>query len=128
MAADYFKSALARRAAITAVITTILGAGAVFTVTKLTPTDAIRAEKIWEVKSSSGSAVYADGNGNLTASGTIISDSTTNVGWSVQAAANQACNTTCTFACVVGQDTGAAGNLVACTDANADRCLCAGGS
>lgn len=51
-------------------------------------------------------------------------------GWSVVTGASTACNTTCTSACVVGFDVGTLGvavaHLVACTDASADECLCAG--
>lgn len=48
--------------------------------------------------------------------------------WSIQAGANTACNTTCTHACVFGFDDGAADaeTIVACDDAAADKCLCAG--
>ena len=58
----------------------------------------------------------------------ITSTSTGDFGWSVQTAANQACNTTCTSACVFGEDTSAVGTFVACDDATADKCLCAGAS
>lgn len=65
--------------------------------------------------------------GNMVLTGTIVSTKTTDIGWSVQAAANQACNTTCTSACVVGFDTGLGGDdLLDCTSALSDRCLCAG--
>ena len=47
------------------------------------------------------------------------------IGWTIQAAANQACNTTCTNGCVMGTDAVTFGFL-ACTDATADSCLCAG--
>jgi hypothetical protein len=58
---------------------------------------------------------------------TLTAASTTNIGWSVVSGANTACNTTCTFACVFGIDTGSTTNsLLACTDATADLCLCAG--
>lgn len=52
---------------------------------------------------------------------------TSDIGWAVVAGANTACNTTCTSACVMGMDTGASVPL-ACTDATADNCLCAGAS
>lgn len=57
--------------------------------------------------------------------------SSTGIGWTDKNAANQACNTTCSpSACVVGLDAGTVGvlnsNFVACTDASADDCLCAG--
>lgn len=67
--------------------------------------------------------------GNISTGGTIVSTRTNDIGWSVQSAANQACNTTCTNACVFGMDTGSTTNsLLACTDATADLCLCAGAS
>ena len=56
----------------------------------------------------------------------LTSTSTSDFGWSVQSAANQACNTTCTSACVFGEDTAVVGTVVACTDATADVCVCAG--
>lgn len=57
--------------------------------------------------------------------------STTGIGWSEHNATNQACNTTCgTSACVIGLDIGTVGvvnsGFVACTDATADDCICAG--
>lgn len=55
----------------------------------------------------------------------ILIPRATDIGWSVQSAANQACNTTCVHACVVGVDTITAGFL-ACSDTSADSCLCAG--
>ncbi len=55
--------------------------------------------------------------------------STTDIGWSVVAGANTACNTTCTNGCVFGVNTASAtADIVACTDATADECLCAGSS
>lgn len=59
---------------------------------------------------------------------TITSTRTTDIGWVPVSAANQACNTTCTFACVTGIDTLGTGGFLACTDATADHCLCAGAS
>ena len=68
-------------------------------------------------------------NGNITLGGNLISSATNDLGWSVVAGTNTACNTTCTSACVNGQDTDAATKpIVACTDASADICLCAGAS
>lgn len=68
-----------------------------------------------------------DDSGNATAVGSILSTATGSIGWSVQSAADQACNTTCTSACVFGQNTGDM-SIVACTDATADVCVCAGAS
>lgn len=57
----------------------------------------------------------------------IIRSSTTDIGWRIVAAGNQACNTTCASACVFGIDIDSTTNsLLNCTDAAADRCLCAG--
>lgn len=50
------------------------------------------------------------------------------LGVTVVNAANQACNTTCTSACIFGEDTGALGNFLNCDNAAADSCLCAGPS
>lgn len=79
---------------------------------------------------STGLALEA--NGNIDVSGSIFGSSTTSIGWTIQTTANQACNTTCTSACVFGQDNGIVGvlnsSVVACTDATADTCLCAGAS
>lgn len=59
----------------------------------------------------------------------ITSTSTTDIGWSIIGSANQACNTTCTNACVFGVDNGSlVADIVVCTDASADECLCAGGN
>lgn len=68
---------------------------------------------------------------DLGTSGTLRSNRTTGIGWSEHNATNQACNTTCgTSACAVGLDIGTVGvvnsGFVACTDATADDCLCAG--
>lgn len=73
-----------------------------------------------------------DVQGTIRTTGFIINTkSTTGIGWSEHNAANQACNTTCgTTACVIGLDAGTVGvlnsNFVACTDATADDCICAG--
>jgi len=47
------------------------------------------------------------------------------LGWAVVALANTACNSTCTHACVFGQNTGDM-TIVGCADAGADVCVCAG--
>lgn len=63
--------------------------------------------------------------------GTMTSSRTTDLGWSWVVAANQACNTTCTSACVFGIDTGVAfgaSAFVECSSASADLCRCAGAS
>lgn len=70
--------------------------------------------------------------GAISATTTMTSSRTTDLGWSVVAAANQACNTTCTSACAGGLDQGTLGavlpSLVGCSDATADQCYCAGSS
>lgn len=50
---------------------------------------------------------------------------TTDVGWRIATGANTACTTTCgaNKGCLFGQDTGT-NQIVACSDATADRCLC----
>lgn len=60
--------------------------------------------------------------------GTFIGAGTATIGWSVQAASNQACTTTCTTPCVVGIDTLGTGGFLDCATATADYCLCAGAS
>ena len=52
--------------------------------------------------------------------------STTSMGWTLATGANTACNTTCVTPCVFGWDTASGEIAVACTDATADKCLCAG--
>ena len=69
--------------------------------------------------------VIASG-GAITINSTFKSTAGNDLGWTVQNAANQACNTTCTVgACVIGIDAITTAFL-ACTDATADSCLCAG--
>ncbi len=66
---------------------------------------------------------------SLAVTGSITSSSATDLGWSVVAGANTACNTTCTSACVFGFDSGGTPpTLVACSSALADICACAGAS
>lgn len=67
------------------------------------------------------------GDGAIASSSTITSSRTSDLGWSVVSATNQACNTTCTSACVFGQETTSKA-ILACTDATADTCVCAGSS
>jgi hypothetical protein len=63
----------------------------------------------------------------VAASSTIVSSATGTIGWSVVSGANTACTTTCTNACVFGVNTAATeADIVACSDATADKCLCAG--
>ncbi len=65
---------------------------------------------------------------SLAVTSSITSSSTTTIGWSVVSGANAACSTTCTNACVLGFDNGAADAeaLVDCADTTADVCVCAG--
>ena len=59
--------------------------------------------------------------------GKVTSSRTTDIGWSIVTGANTDCNTTCTSACVHGWDTTAGvETAISCTDATADKCLCAG--
>lgn len=62
---------------------------------------------------------------SLTVTGSLLSTSTTDIGWSVVSGANTACNTTCTNGCVFGQNT-ADMSIVDCAAATADVCICAG--
>jgi hypothetical protein len=78
-------------------------------------------------------AIIASKNGSvkfmthaITTSADYISTSTTNIGWSIVSGANATCNSTCTFGCVHGWETSSGEVAVACTDATADKCLCAG--
>ena len=66
--------------------------------------------------------------GAITIADTLVSTRTTDLGWSIVAGANVACNTTCTSACVFGINTAVSDDIVNCADATADRCLCAGPS
>lgn len=66
------------------------------------------------------------GSSGISTNNVITSSRTTDLGWSVVAGANTACNTTCTNACVFGEDTSVIGTVVGCTDASADLCVCAG--
>lgn len=77
-----------------------------------------------------GSTVHClNDKGNTTQSGAILSESGGTIGWTVQAAANQSCSTTCTHACVFGVNTAATeADIVDCADTTADECLCAGPS
>jgi len=64
--------------------------------------------------------------GDQVIGGKLTSTATDDLGWKVQNATNQACNTTCTTgACVIGIDA-VTTQFLACTDATADSCLCAG--
>jgi len=63
----------------------------------------------------------------ISSANTITSSYTLDLGWVVMSASNTACNTTCVSACVLGQETTSKA-ILACTDATADVCLCAGAS
>ena len=65
-------------------------------------------------------------DGSIFTTSTLRSNRSTDFGWSVKTAADTACNTTCIDACVFGEDTAVVGTIVACTDASADVCVCAG--
>ena len=69
----------------------------------------------------------AEVTGEVVTWSTITSNRTSDLGWSIVTGVDTACTTTCTSACVHGQDTSAVPYpMVSCTDATADRCLCAG--
>lgn len=76
--------------------------------------------------SSAGNLNIEPSGGAVITSGTFTSTKTTDLGWSLATGANTACNTTCTSACVLGWDTSVTEVAVICTDATADKCLCAG--
>lgn len=86
------------------------------------------------IATSSTERIRFDSTGNVgistaTVSGKfVVYNPAASLGWTVQTAANTACNTTCTGhgACAFGEDTSVIGTLVACTDATADVCICAG--
>jgi hypothetical protein len=65
--------------------------------------------------------------GDVEVAGDLTADSDTGLGWTIETGANTACNTTCgDAACVFGGDTATDFDLVACTGATADVCVCAG--
>ena len=65
-------------------------------------------------------------NSTVTVTANLIGTKTTDLGWTIQSTANQACNTTCTYSCVHGWETSVTEVAVNCLDATADKCLCAG--
>jgi hypothetical protein len=70
-----------------------------------------------------------DVSGSIQFTGSLLGTNTNSLGWTVQSATNQACNTTCTSACVIGMNTGVNPNaFLACSDTTTDSCLCAGSS
>lgn len=79
------------------------------------------------LRTAGSSRLSISSTGTSTFTGQVLSTATSDLGWTLVSVANQACNTTCTNACVVGQETTSKA-LLACTDATADICLCAGAS
>jgi hypothetical protein len=69
---------------------------------------------------------YTTGD-SMVLSGNFTDTATGSIGWSLVSSANQSCNTTCTNACVFGQDLQTLA-ITNCTNAIADNCTCAGGS
>lgn len=64
---------------------------------------------------------------NPVITGTATGTSDTGLGWTVESAANTACNTTCgAAACVFGSNTASGFVPVECDAATADICICAG--
>ena len=86
---------------------------------------------IFEALGGTDSLVIDTATQAATFTGKVTSSAAADIGWSVVAGTNVACNTTCTSACVFGFDV-TAGNVtglpLACTDATADVCICAGAS
>ncbi len=74
----------------------------------------------------SGSSLTINGTVRFGSGMIIASPVGKDIGWNVVSQANQACNTTCVNACVFGEDTSVLGNFVSCSDATADKCVCAG--
>lgn len=71
-----------------------------------------------------GDAVLTAGDLTITA-GDLNVPAAANLGITGESGANTACDTTCTQGCILGFDTGTS-VFVACTDATADTCACAG--
>jgi hypothetical protein len=90
-------------------------------------TDSTTAAKGIVFGASADTKLYRSAASTLTTDGKVTSTATSDIGWAVVAGANTACNTTCTSACVFGFDAGTT-TIVACTDATADKCICAGAS
>jgi len=66
-------------------------------------------------------------NGSMEITGTFRVSKAETVNWELKAQLNTACTTTCTYACVMGFATNTGGDsIVSCTDATADKCICAG--
>lgn len=64
------------------------------------------------------------------AAGTVLTGGAGSWGWTVATGANTACTTTCGIsACIIGNNTAGGATTwapVACSDATADQCICAG--
>lgn len=93
-----------------------------------TPDGSATPNRRWYFDAAGNFASDASNTASILANGQIISSRATDLGWAPVNAPNQACNTTCTNACVFGMNTGALGNFVGCADATADTCICAGAS
>lgn len=66
-----------------------------------------------------------DVQGGVRLRGQLVGLGTLSIGTVVVTAGNTACNTTCTGACLMGQNTGDANETITdCADAGADRCVC----
>lgn len=119
-----------RRVVAVALALTLLGTGVAYTLRGGGNGEILQQ---WQTQTKGGAAAgsgrtvaHMTSSGSLSLSGTLVSDRATDIGWSVVAGVNTACNTTCTHACVFGQRLGTGTGVVACTDATADQCLCAG--
>jgi hypothetical protein len=66
--------------------------------------------------------------GNITTAGTFISSNATTLGWSIISSANTFGTSMCTNACVfcINSDVTVA-DIIDCSTATADKCVCAGG-
>lgn len=82
-----------------------------------------------------GGLVVMSGNvgiGTFNPTGRFVVSGSGTIGWTRKSSANQACSTTCgaTTGCAFGLDQGTLGvalpNLVDCSDATADQCMCTG--
>lgn len=89
--------------------------------------------KLFQTRTSAGTiknVIFDNGNvgiGTSSPEGALtIRLSTDDIGWTIQSSSNQACNTTCSSSCVHGWETTSGEVAVSCSDATADKCLCAG--
>lgn len=89
--------------------------------------------KLFQTRTSAGTiknVIFDNGNvgiGTSSPEGALtIRLSTDDIGWTIQSSSNQACNSTCSSSCIHGWETTSGEVAVSCSDATADKCLCAG--